>query len=200
MSTELRRIRRTPEAARDGALDAAQRLLLAGGPGSVTLKAVAAELGMSHANIIHHFGSAAGLQTMLMERMIRDTVAGVRGAVDRLRAGDADPRDIVDLVFDSFARRGVGQLTAWLIATGEAARLRPLFQVVRDLVTSIEAGAPHPPQEAHRRITDATLMLVLTGLGDALIGPMLHVTLERSPDTARQLTSETLLRLIAQPG
>ncbi len=50
---------------RAAALDAARRLLIAEGPQAVTLKAVAAEMGKTHANLLHHFGSAAGLQSAL---------------------------------------------------------------------------------------------------------------------------------------
>jgi TetR/AcrR family transcriptional regulator, repressor for neighboring sulfatase len=189
----IRRIRRTAEAAREAALEAARHLLLADGPSAVTLKAVAARIGTGHANLLHHFGSAEGLQTALMERMIRDTVGRVERAVERLRSGEAGPREIVDLVFDAHTRDGIGRLTAWLASTGEAGRLRPLFDVLRDLIRIIEAGAVLPADEAHRRIVDITLLLVLASLGDSLIGPMLHDTLGEPPGRARDIVAGVLL-------
>ena len=189
----IKRIRRTSEAARDAALEAARDVLLSAGPSALTLKAVAARIGTGHANLLHHFGSAEGLQTALMERMIRDTVARVGVAVERLRTGEATPREIVDLVFDAHGRDGIGRLTAWLASTGEAARLRPLFDVLRDLTRTIEAGTILPPDEAHRRIVDMTLLLVLAGLGDSLIGPMVHATLDEAPGRARDILADVML-------
>ena len=61
----IARKRLKPENSRSVALDAARHLLLTEGPQAVTLKAVAAKIGRTHANLIHHFGSAAGLQTEL---------------------------------------------------------------------------------------------------------------------------------------
>ena len=47
------------------ALEAARGLLVESGPQAVTLKAVAGRIGRTHANLLHHFGSAAGLQKAL---------------------------------------------------------------------------------------------------------------------------------------
>lgn len=200
MSIEVptKRTRRTAEAARDAALEAARSLLLSEGPSALTLKAVAARIGTGHANLLHHFGSAESLQTALMERMIRDTVARVERAVERLRSGEATPREIVDVVFDAHGRDGIGRLTAWLTSTGEAERLRPLFDVLRHLIRTIEAGAVLPPDVAHRRIVDMTLLLVLAGLGDSLIGPMLQDTLGQAPGRARDIVADAVLAQIVR--
>ena len=63
------RRRLSPDESRSVALDAARALLIETGPQSVTLKAVAGRVGRTHANLLHHFGSAAGLQKALAERM-----------------------------------------------------------------------------------------------------------------------------------
>jgi len=193
-----RRIRRTPEAAREAAVVAARELLLAEGPGAVTLKAVAARIGTGHANLLHHFGSAAGLQTALMEAMIRDTSARVAAAVSRVRTGEGSACDLVDLVFEAFGAQGIGRLTAWLVSTAETDRLRPLFGVLRDLLRTIEADAVLPPDEARRRIADITLLIVLTGLGDSLIGSVLHETVDRHAGRGRELVAETLAAMMAE--
>ncbi|MFM8542890.1 MAG: TetR family transcriptional regulator, partial [Chakrabartia sp.] len=59
MSIERRRL--SPEESRASALEAASAILIEAGPQAVTLKAVAARMGRTHANLLHHFGSAAGL-------------------------------------------------------------------------------------------------------------------------------------------
>jgi AcrR family transcriptional regulator len=57
----ISRKRLNSEESRSAALEAARELLLEEGPQAVTLKAVAAKVGRTHANLLHHFGSAAGL-------------------------------------------------------------------------------------------------------------------------------------------
>jgi AcrR family transcriptional regulator len=124
-NTNQRRIRRTPEEARTLALASARRLLLADGPDAITLQSVATDLGMSHTNLIHHFGSAAGLQSELMRQMMSELTAAIESAVMRLRAGKGEFRDFVDIVFDAFDRGGAGRLAAWIVLSGEATRLAP---------------------------------------------------------------------------
>ncbi|WP_448889270.1 TetR family transcriptional regulator, partial [Enterobacter hormaechei] len=51
------RKRLSPQESRIAALDAARALLIEAGPQAVTLKAVAARIGRTHANLLHHFGS-----------------------------------------------------------------------------------------------------------------------------------------------
>jgi len=198
MSIEKPRIRRSAGEARELAIAAARDLLLADGPGAVTLKAVAARIGMGHANLLHHFGSAAGLQAALMERMIVETVARVEGVVARLRAGEATPREIVDVVFDSHTHHGLARLTAWLSASGETERLKPLFAVLPALLKALEAGATIPIEEARRRIADMALLLILAGLGDGLIGPLLHETLGDDAGRTRDVVAAAMERLMAR--
>ena len=57
--------RLSPEESRSAALEAARQILVETGPAAVTLKAVAARIDRTHANLLHHFGSAAGLQKAL---------------------------------------------------------------------------------------------------------------------------------------
>ena len=89
MSTNGPARRRRGAVAREEALEAARDLLLSGGPAAVTLKAVGERMGVGHANLIHHFGSAAGLQGALMDRMVRDLA-------DRIEAGLGAGRDDVE--------------------------------------------------------------------------------------------------------
>src|ERR1043165_6885396 len=109
-----RRERRTPQQARALALRSARNLLISQGPNAITLQAVASDLGMSHTNLIHHFGSTSGLQTALMHHMVSQLTDAIETAVSRFRAGEADVADFVNIVFDAFDTGGAGSLAAWI--------------------------------------------------------------------------------------
>ncbi|WP_218003940.1 TetR/AcrR family transcriptional regulator [Nocardia pneumoniae] len=61
------RIRRTPDDAKRMILEAASRLLAAGGLAAVQVRAVAAEIGVSDAAVNHHFGT----RDQLLEALLR---------------------------------------------------------------------------------------------------------------------------------
>lgn len=176
----------SPEESRSAAIGAARRLLLAHGPQAVTLKAVAAEVGRTHANLLHHFGSAAGLQGELARAIADSVSSSIADAVERARAGEADARDIVDQTFDVFGREGAGALAAWMILTGDRDALNPILDSTRCLVAQLTVG-----HEDHH-VAETTLALVLSALGDSLLGAAFAETLGLPRDTARELAAERL--------
>jgi TetR/AcrR family transcriptional regulator, repressor for neighboring sulfatase len=190
--SKARRVRRTPEEARTLALASARRLLLADGPDAITLQSVATDLGMSHTNLIHHFGSAAGLQSELMRQMMSELTAAIESAVMRLRAGKGEFRDFVDIVFDAFDRGGAGRLAAWIVLSGEATRLAPVGEVVRDYIDSVERSADPGAQDVHERVTSATLFVTMAALGDAIIGNHLRRMVGRERDAVRRIIGRLL--------
>src|SRR3546814_1026781 len=105
-----RRQRLTPGESRGRAIEAAHALLLEHGPKGVTLKAVAARIGQTHANLLHHFGSAAGLQAAVMEEMGRHLVGKIGDAVLRRRQGEIGFESLVDTVFDTRSEEHTSEL------------------------------------------------------------------------------------------
>src|SRR5436190_18380489 len=87
ISLKLRR-RMSPGESRAAALEAARDLLLEAGPQAVTLKAVAARIGRTHANLLHHFGSAAELQSALAGHISGQVTRQIGDAVERARSGE----------------------------------------------------------------------------------------------------------------
>jgi AcrR family transcriptional regulator len=182
----IRRKRLSPEESRSAAIVAARRLLLDAGPQAVTLKAVAAEVGRTHANLLHHFGSAAGLQGELARAIVDSVTSSIAETVERARAGEADARDIVDRTFDVFDREGAGALAAWMILTGNRDALNPILDSIRGLVSQLTVG-----HEDHH-VAESTLALVLNALGDSLLGAPIAQALGLPRDTARELAAERL--------
>ena len=184
MSISRRRL--SPEESRSAALEAARELLLTEGPSAVTLKAVAGRIGRTHANLLHHFGSAAGLQGELAKSIADSVTASIAEAVERARAGEADARDIVDQTFDAYGRHGAGALAAWMILTGNRDALNPVLDSIRSLVAQLSVGH----EEEH--VAESTLALVLSALGDSLLGPTFADALGLGHDTARRMAADRL--------
>ena len=181
------RRRLSPEESRDAALDAARALLVEIGPQAVTLKAVAARMGRTHANLLHHFGSADGLQKALIERMATHVVGTIRDAVLRSREKQ-DPAEVVELVFDAFGVNGAGALASWMILSGNEDALDPILNAIHDLVD--ELAQDHQDDVP---IQEETLQLVLMALGDALFGAALTRALGLPRDKAREVARAMLL-------
>ncbi|AOL24064.1 DNA-binding transcriptional regulator, AcrR family [Erythrobacter litoralis] len=191
------RKRLTPEESRSSALQAARALLIEAGPQAVTLKAVAGRIGRTHANLLHHFGSAAGLQKALAEHLARTVCETIIEAVRASRAGLGDPREVVDLAFDAFDREGAGALASWMLLTGNEDALDPIIGTIHELVDEIapeEAGHGGDPMQVHRE----TLSLVLLAMGDALIGAALAKSLGLPRDAARVRAAEQLEASLAR--
>ena len=178
--------RLSPEASRSAAIKAARQLLLTDGPQAVTLKAVAAKIGRTHANLLHHFGSAAGLQSELARSIAESVTTSIAHSVELARAGETDARDIVDQTFDAFGREGAGALAAWMILTGNRDALNPILDSIRALVAQLTVG-----HEEHH-VAESTLALVLNALGDSLLGAAIADSLGLSHDTARELAADRL--------
>src|SRR5918993_1596303 len=188
----ISRERLNPEESRSVALEAARRLLIAQGPQAVTLKAVAAEIGKTHANLLHHFGSAAGLQSALAQLISDRVCAGIAEAVKRSRAGEADPIEIVDRTFDAFGREGAGALAAWMILSGNRDALNPILDSIHRLVDQLGEG--HEDRPVH----ETTLWLVLAALGDSLMGGPMATALGLPREQAREIATRHLVQLAAE--
>jgi len=187
MSIVRRRL--SPVESRDAALEAARALLTESGPQAVTLKAVAARIGRTHANLLHHFGSAAGLQKALIASMATSIVGRIGDAVLRSRAGDQNPSEVVDLTFDAFGKGGAGALASWMILSGNEDALDPILTAIHNLVDELVESHDAEQLPLH----EETLQLVLMALGDALLGGPMAKALGLPREKARELATRTLL-------
>ena len=195
MSSSARK-RLSPGESRDAALEAARALLLEAGPQAVTLKAVAARIGRTHANLLHHFGSAAGLQKALAASIAGTVTAEIGAAVLRARSGDQDPREVVDLTFDAFGKGGAGALASWMILNGNEDALDPILEAIHRLVDEISADAGVEPQ----LLREETLQLTLMALGDALLGGPMARAVDLPRERAREMAVAQLRKSVANGG
>jgi hypothetical protein len=117
--------------------------------------------------------------------------AQVAEAILRARAGEIDRRVIVDLTFDAFGKEGAGALASWMILSGDHAALEPIMAAAHRLVDELGPLANEP-------MAAITLSLVLSALGDALLGEPMARALGLPRETARVMAFERLLG--ARPG
>ncbi|HSI18392.1 MAG TPA: helix-turn-helix domain-containing protein [Sphingomonas sp.] len=183
------RKRLSPEESRDAAIEAARALLIEEGPQAVTLKAVATRIGRTHANLLHHFGSAGDLQRALIKHLADSITARILEAARRARANDQDPREVVDMTFDAFAK-GAGAMASWMILTGNQDALDPILDAIHRLVDEL---AQEHDRDTAVSLQEETLQLVLMALGDALLGGPMAKALGLPREAARTLATNALL-------
>ena len=187
------RKRLSPEESRLAALQAARELLIESGPQAVTLKAVATRIGRTHANLLHHFGSAAGLQKALIATMADSITAKIGAAALKARDSDQNPREVVDMTFDAFDSEGAGQLASWMILSGNQDALNPILEAIHRLVDDLSVELNKGQGGDRPAIREETLQLVLMALGDALLGAPMARALGLPRDKARDLACAALL-------
>jgi AcrR family transcriptional regulator len=189
--------RMSPEASRLAALEAASALLIEAGPQAVTLKAVASRIERTHANLLHHFGSAAGLQKALAGHLAAQVCDSIADIIIANREGAPDPERVVGMVFDAFNQQGAGSLATWMILSGNEDALDPVVDAIHDLIDEIGEG--HQDLQMH----EDTLHLVLMAMGDALLGEPLAKALGLPVTAARGIAVRNLMaspRLSARLG
>ncbi|HEV7312937.1 TetR/AcrR family transcriptional regulator [Sphingopyxis sp.] len=185
--------RLSPEESRSAALEAARQILVETGPAAVTLKAVAARIDRTHANLLHHFGSAAGLQKALAAYQAETVCATIGRKMAESAPGERNVREIVDLAFDAFNEGGAGALATWMAATGNDDALDPIVEAIHRLIDGMA-----PDAHEKRLMHEDTLALVLMALGDAQLGGPMAEALDLPRDTSRVLATELITGRIAK--
>jgi AcrR family transcriptional regulator len=163
------RRRRKPEEARAEILDAAEARLAAAGPAALRLQEIAADVGISHPAVLHHFGNREALVHAVvdraMQRLEQDLVHAFAGAA----AGMPGPEALLDRVYETLFDRGHARTMAWLLLSGYAPMAGPS---ARANWTSI-AKATHALRPAGADFDDTMFTVILSALalfGQAIAG------------------------------
>ena len=184
------RRRQSPDDARAAAVEAAHRLLIEDGVAAVTLKAVAARIGRTHANLLHHFGSVAGLHRALAEEIARRVATSITAAIASRRRGEATPRDVVDAMFDAFRRERVGEMVGWIALTRQREALLPVTETVAAILADFRAAGDGRPMDK------VILGLVLLAIGDSLVGEEVAAATGDTPSDIRDIAVLQVAALI----
>jgi AcrR family transcriptional regulator len=180
--------RRSATETRRAILDAAERCLIEGGPDAIRLQKIAADVGISHPAILHHFKNREGLiEAMVVDGFAKLQVQFVEGWPS---VRDPDIEGVFDRFYKIASDRGVARLMAWLILSGHALRgqqpgmiRRAAERLHAGRVRRAKEGGLAPPALEHSLFGAAFLAILV--LGDALFGPTMRAAVDlRSKDDA----------------
>ncbi len=163
--TNTKRIRRTPEEARSLILEVAARRLGEMGLEGLNISGVAQEAGMSHATVIHHFGSTGAMREELLKKMTTELLVDV---MDALQAHEST-EGVLDRLFSKLSQGGHGRLVAWLLldqSTGEWSAQSPdtkqMFKSIIDTIAE-EAGSERDAKQQVFLVALAAMGLGIAG-------------------------------------
>ena len=192
MSISLQtRKRLSPDASRAAAVAAARDLLTSEGVAAITLKSVAARIGRTHANLLHHFGSVAGLHRALAEDIAHSVAGSITGSIGRMRRGEARLRDVIEGMFDAFIEQGAGELIAWVVLTRQREALEPIVAAISQVIRDIRDPGDERP------LDQATLGLVLLAVGDSLAGSEVARACALPRSAARDIAVRQVIAVLA---
>lgn len=168
-----KRVRRTADEAKRVILDAAQALISSTGPGGLRLQDIAAQVGLTHPVILHHFGSREGLMRALNERILEDLRQRLTAILEDASEPSPDLVDrLLENVFTVF-RGGLAQRLVWLGADAvpaddpPAAIFSSFVDAMHEQRLSVLPADPPPG----RPDTEMLVYLVtVAALGDSVFG------------------------------
>lgn len=170
------RRRRSAEEARAAILDAAEARLVEAGPAGIRLQEVAADVGVSHPTVLHHFGSREALLEAVVTRAFESLHGRLVEAVRAAPEGEAQIAALLDGVFDALVSRGHGRAVVWLALAGYGPghhdlRLSAVAQAVHDVRKTKRQGKKRPATYEDTAFT--VLLASFALLAQAVIGPQL---------------------------
>ena len=186
------RVRRTAEEAREHILDAAEAQLRERGPDGLRLQELAAQVGVSHPAILHHFGSRTALVRAVLSRTARRLKLEITTALSH-DVDAANGATLLDRISRVLADRGNARMFAWLFLAGDGEGQDPLGYGVhlREIADAVHALRRRRRPSAEPPFEDTLFTVLLAGIslfGNALAGPSLRRSagLDADPDADRR--------------
>jgi AcrR family transcriptional regulator len=146
------------------------------GPAGIRLQEVAADVGVSHPTVLHHFGSREALVRAVISRSLAEIDARIIAAIRESNGDGAQLAAICDGVFEAITAGGHGRVVMWLALeghriAGEDVRLADVVDALHELRRARLRRKGRPPSRE-----DTGYLVVLTTLallGSTVVGPML---------------------------
>ncbi len=194
-----KRQRRTAEEAHAHILEAAAKRLAEVGPRGIRLQEIAADVGVSHPTILHHFGSREGLVEAVVNRALERLRDDVMAAFADRGVDTNQGAALVDKIMATLGDQGHARLMAWLSLENASAGdpmhlLQGLARMIHARRVQEVGTAPEPE--------DTLFVVLLAGLalfGEGVLGDAVYDSAGLSGDRgARDRFHAWLVRLIEQ--
>jgi AcrR family transcriptional regulator len=169
-------------AARELILDATEKRLVVVGPSGIRLQEVAADAGVSHPTVLHHFGSRELLVKAVISRSLRNINASIVAAITASAGDEEQLEAMIENVGQAFERTGHARVLLWLALEGHPidgadVRLRDVVDATHALRVSRheskkkkKRGPPPTWEDTARTVVLASLALV----GGTVLTATLH--------------------------
>lgn len=191
--------------ARESILAAAEALLVDGGPDALRLTEVATRAGVSHPNVLYHFGSVSELQAQLAQRVAVRLASEMAQVFAQGMSGQMPLEQAIDAVFRVFDEGGFARLLAWL----ELSKNEPTFEalaskleLLRKVISSHPALQGEENARRRRRIVPVIELVIVSAIGYGLVGKTVDtffIEEESRPSVAR-LLRELIAAAAGFPG
>lgn len=167
------------DAARALILDATEKRLVAAGPSGIRLQEVAADAGVSHPTVLHHFGSRELLVKAVISRSLQSINSTLVEAIEGSQGDEEQLEAMLENVAIALGKTGHGRVILWLALEGHKidgaeVRLTDVVDATHALRLSRYAEMHPRAKKPTRDDTARTVVLAALALvGGTVIGPTL---------------------------
>jgi AcrR family transcriptional regulator len=161
VSGTSKRIRRTPEAAKLAILEAAERRLIEGGPDSVRVQRIAAELGVTDAAVHHHFGSREVLIDAVRRFSARRLLTDIDAILEAYDVDQLDMHRLGDIFRRTYSDRGASRLIFWMALSGHKPQGSGLMDGLISAVHEARERRAHANGRAPPALHDTRFVIAL---------------------------------------
>jgi len=153
------------ETARSLILDAAERRMVDVGPAGIRLQEVAADAGVSHPTVLHHFGSREKLVKAVITRSMQAINASLVEAITASGGDEGRLEALIENVAHALEEFGHSRVVLWLALEGHRidgadARLVDVVDAAHAIRLAREPGKKVSREDTARTVVLAALALV----------------------------------------
>lgn len=189
-----KRKRRSPEAAREEILQAAESILLSQGPSHLKFQLIAKTAGLSQSNVHHHFGGVVEIKSALITRMLQHLTLELGEALNATAGDDRETRisGAIKTAYSVLSTERYSKLVAWLVLasnTDQIADLAAPLRIIEEMIVEnlkISISAERAKLAAPRII----YQVAIAAVGEGLIGGLLRPALG---ENAQELDGSQML-------
>jgi AcrR family transcriptional regulator len=163
------------EAARALILDATEKRLVVVGPAGIRLQEVAADAGVSHPTVLHHFGSREQLVAAVIARSLQAINTALVEAIQASSGDEEQLEEMLENVAVAMERSGHGRVILWLTLEGHRidgaeVRLIDVVDATHALRLARSTATVRPAREDTARTVVLAALALISG---SVLGPTL---------------------------